>query len=145
VGGDAIDWLERCPSESLDLLVDVCSVTHFLKQPSHHIPGVNEGFVRVMEESARCLKPGGSLVCATDVQWAAGLGADYPLGQAEFSLESDLLEAVGSAGLSIDSLCELRSVAELPSAAWSYVPHWMGDMPLVLGVTGFVARRPPRP
>lgn len=69
IKADALSFLSSQASESFDVVIDACSMTHFDTKASLNpdLPGVNNGFAIALTEIYRVLKPGGRLISAMDV------------------------------------------------------------------------------
>ncbi len=62
-----IKFLRSIPSNSVDIIIDACSMIHFNSTPIES-EGINQGIKETVEEAKRILKKGGHFLVVCDVQ-----------------------------------------------------------------------------
>lgn len=91
--GDALDLLNDIEDNSIDVIYDSCSVTHFYTNSEEEIPNI--GWDKISKEVYRVLKPGGYFIVASDCRIQDSFG--------EFISPKQIVNIIQNNGLNLTS------------------------------------------
>ena len=91
---DVFDELKNMESESIDVFIDSCAVTHFDITFDESNDVYNRGWTRIGQQVKRILKPGGRFIFASDCKTENNYG--------EFIKPKNIIKTMERCGLTLD-------------------------------------------